>query len=535
MLSRFKLFGRLLVIGIILITLAGNPEPVSAVSYNFASPTGTPVNACTYTDPCNLQKAVDISSLGGIVFAAAGTYHPYTTPSDQVLLITNSVHIYGGWDGISGPDPVPDPTANISIIDGQNSRQGVTIMLAADEVVTLSGFTIRNGNATGLIAICSASGPAGCGGGIMASGGKTTIEDCIIEDNVASTTTDATYRTGYGGGIYIQNPGNLGVTIQNNIIRYNDASTASCGTLAIAGKGGGIYIEGESASGDITITENEIYRNEAAIGPDCIGRGVGLTVVDGSGVISRNYIHDNNQNHSSSGSGLFSNSSFSDSFELSINENRFINNQGADVVYLQFFNGSLASNTIINPESLYGVSLNSNYSGEMSVLVNNVIAQNTNTNILMNGGATTSVTANLYYNTLDDAPYGISLMSNTYLSLTNSIVSHHSTAGIKKDPGGTNMAVYIADTLFHGNTSDGDWNSNLRPISGDPLYADTLSGDYHIQAISAARDTATNAGYAYDFENDPRPMGSGATPYDVGADEFWWKIMLPMIIKSSGS
>jgi len=276
----------------------------------------------------------------------------------------------------------------------------------------------------------------------------------------------------------------------------------------------------------MTITENEIHNNIAAVGSNCIGNGAGLNFFASSGIISENYVHDNNQNHSSTGSGLYE--SWSD---LSISGNRFINNLGADVIYLQNFNGSLISNVIINPEAFEGIVLNQNTSGRFTVLVNNIIAQNTYANILMNGGATTSVTANLYYNTLDDAPYGISLMSNTYLSLTNSIVSHHSTTGIKKDPGGTNMAVYIADTLFHGNTSDGDWDANLRPLSGDPLYVDGASGDYHIQANSAARDTATSAGYAYDFENDARPMGSGVTPYDVGADEFWWKLFMPLLIK----
>ncbi len=78
----------LVVICLTLASLVGVPKPASAISYKFASQTGTPADACTYTDPCNLQQAVDTSSDGGFVFVAEGIYHPYALPSDQVLLIT---------------------------------------------------------------------------------------------------------------------------------------------------------------------------------------------------------------------------------------------------------------------------------------------------------------------------------------------------------------------------------------------------------------------------------------------------------------
>jgi hypothetical protein len=69
------------------------------------------------------------------------------------------------------------------------------------------------------------------------------------------------------------------------------------------------------------------------------------------------------------------------------------------------------------------------------------------------------------------------------------------------------------------------------PLTGDPFFVNAPAGDYRIQADSAARDRVNSLGYAYDFEGDLRPMGAGGTPYDVGADEFWWKVFLPLTIK----
>ncbi len=236
-------------------------------------------------------------------------------------MINKSVRVYGGWDGVTGGDPgIPDPETYVSILDGQNARQGVTIMLGLDEIVTFSGFTVRNGNATGKVAICSAPNAAGCGGGIMVVGGTATIEHCILEDNVASTTTDAMYKTGYGGGIYIQNP--VDVTIRDNLIHSNDASTAASGPVGNNGEGGGIYVRGADADEDLTITENEISENNAAA-VSYVGWGVGLSIFNSHGTISQNDIHDNNPNHSAFGSGIYSGYS-----DLSIRDNRFINNQG---------------------------------------------------------------------------------------------------------------------------------------------------------------------------------------------------------------
>ncbi len=419
-----------------------------------------------------------------------------------------------------------DPETYETIIDGQNLRQSVTILLDVGEEVRLDGLTIRNGNGTGKTAVCSAVDAAGCGGGIFISGGTTTVEDCIIEDNVASTTTDATYQTGYGGGIYVQvasAPNPTAVTIRNNIIRSNDASTAASGPVGDNGLGGGIFIGGVLAPQDLLITGNDISFNNAA-STTYSGIGDGLLIYGVYGTLSDNDIHDNNPNLNEQGSTVFATHS-----DLTIARNRFTQNHGARVLYLIDFNGYLDSNILINPDSWYGVFLEINEGARLSILSNNVITRHSFANLYITGYSDRVAHANLYQNTLDGAPYGIYAYQYTYMLLANNILSHHLTEGAHKEA--TGNTIYATYTLFHGNALDGSFNSDANRITGDPFFVDPAAGDYHIQAASAARDQAPSSGYTYDFEGDLRPMGSGGTPYDVGADEFWWKIALPMLVK----
>jgi hypothetical protein len=367
---------------------------------------------------------------------------------------------------------------------------------------------------------------AGCGGGIFVTGGNVTIEHSIIEDNVASTTTDATYQTGYGGGIYVQAasvPNPTAVTIEQNIIRSNDASTATSGPVGENGLGGGIFIGGVLAPEDLLITGNEISYNNAA-STAYSGIGDGLLIYGVYGTVSDNYIHDNNPNLRANASTLFATHA-----DLTISNNQFSNNHGSHALYLLDFNGHLDSNIIINPDCWNGVFLEINEGSRVSTLINNIIARHATAEIYISGYSDRIAKADLYHNTLDGAPYGIYAYQYANVSLSNSILSHHLSKGIRKAESGN--TVTVAYTLFHGNTLDGDMDLVAFPLTGDPFFVNAPAGDYRIQADSAARDRVNSLGYAYDFEGDLRPMGAGGTPYDVGADEFWWKVFLPLTIK----
>ncbi len=504
---------------IILLGLSLPGRPVRALSTVFVSPGGSGTT-CSQASPCNLATGLSLADAGGTLYAAAG---PYTGSGNQVVTLARSINFLGGWNGAASGTPTRDPLTYPSILDGQNMRRVITIAGDPSDILVVDGWTIRNGNANGLVTGCSPANAAGCGGGVLVTSGTVTIEHNIIKENVAATTTGDPARTGYGGGIYLQNP--AVATIRFNSIHSNHASTAESGPVGSNGLGGGIYASGAVTEGDLMINNNELYSNDAAAS-GYMGYGGGMALAESHGLISGNSVHDNAPDQSSLGAALFA--AYSD---LTVSDNLFINNLGGEILYLVDFSGSLDANIIINPLGGYGLFITMNSPGRFSVLTNNIIAQHQVANLATNGISDSPVTVNLYQDTLDDSEYGLTLSGYSYVTLSNSIISNQIASEIHLS--GSNNTVYVNYTLFYGNAHDGTWPGTVNhPVSpGDPLYVDAAAGNYHIQSTSAARDVAFSAAYSTDFEGDPRPMGIGTTPYDVGADEFWWKMDIPIIQK----
>ncbi len=343
---------------------------------------------------------------------------PIKAPLTRSCSSITALRLFGGWDGVS-PNPVPDPVAYPTILDGSipsDNHRAVNVLLEPTEEVTISGFTIRNGDATGQVADCFYENSAGCGGGILVTGGSITIENNTIMDNVAATATDVTHTIGFGGGISLQNV--VSGTITDNTIASNDALSAVTGAAGSTGLGGGIYITDYVETGVFSITGNEFYGNNA-VTTAFSGLGDGLYMSYGSGEISRNSFHDNNPNLSAQTSTFFATHS-----DLTISANRFTNNPGIAAVYLIDLHGSVDSNVIINPDAWNGVFMDLNISPRFSYVSNNVIAQHSTSDVYITGSAADPLVTRFLHNTLDGAPYGIYVYQYSTVEILNSILSH---------------------------------------------------------------------------------------------------------------
>lgn len=150
--------------------------------------------------------------------------------------------------------------------------------------------------------------------------------------------------------------------------------------------------------------------------------------------------------------------------------------------------------------------------------------------------------------------------------MNTTVVSNATTTGTGGDgffvdfndqPG---LFVTVTNSIFWGNTpadfgvindanstytvTYSDIGSGFVPgpgnISADPLFSDTVGGDYHLTCSSPCVDTGTNIGAPdTDFEGDARPYDGdrdGTDEWDMGADELdipcISEIYLPIILKN---
>lgn len=154
------------VVTVVLFVLIGSVK-LYAQTVRYVKPvaTGTGSGTSWANASDDLQAMINASSSNDIIHVAAGTYKPnrradnvsVITPNDRdnAFLITNSVHIYGGYP-VSGP-PVRDIVANPTILSGDigvpndslDNCYHVVMRVGFPTNPILDGFTIRDGNANG--------------------------------------------------------------------------------------------------------------------------------------------------------------------------------------------------------------------------------------------------------------------------------------------------------------------------------------------------------------------------------------------------
>jgi hypothetical protein len=220
-----------------------------------------------------VQAAVDAASPGQTVQVAEGTCY-------ENVSIAKSVTLEGGWDtSFSTRDADP---ASASTIDGMGAGRVVSITETGGSIaVTIDGFTITDGDATGL----GGSGMGyDVGGGIYSRRADTTIISCTITGNLASAST-----IGWGGGVGLYG-GNS--TLRGNTVQSNTASTAD------NGYGGGIYFRSMSSA---LADGNTIRGNLASATGQGYGGGVGIHF--GSVTLQDNTVYDNVATSASNGRG----------------------------------------------------------------------------------------------------------------------------------------------------------------------------------------------------------------------------------------
>jgi hypothetical protein len=251
-----------------------------------------------WTNPYNdLQTAINNASSGDEIWVAAGTYSPSSPANgstdfrDNTFFIDKSITIYGGFVGNETSlsqrnlNLVNNPSIlNGIITNGTNIYHAYHVLLIVSQYanvnVTLDGFVIENGDATGngIPIINSVSVDRRNGGGIFHYGVNLTIQNSIITNNEASSD---------GGGIYTEN-GTLIISYTKIINNGNHTNANAMNTYGggiyclgsvfdltsvliadnMAAKGGGIHIETTKSGYSSFLNNVTISNNTASSGSE---------------------------------------------------------------------------------------------------------------------------------------------------------------------------------------------------------------------------------------------------------------------------
>jgi len=369
----------------------------------------------------------------------------------------------------------------------------------------LEGFTVTNGDASGMLANCSPEATGGCGGGILVEGAaNVTIQDNLVTGNVAESAAAAGWNQSWGGGIYARNAHAL--AIESNTIAGNRASTVS------SGQGAGIFLDRCQGA---RIAGNRVAENTATTVAGIAASGGGVTIYhrDSSGtVVEKNVFTDNcasTGTDASYGNALYT--WYAE--DVTIRDNWIASDCPGAAVYLGYFTGHVLGNYVSAGEDGSLVWL---FNGQDwgNVLANNILVAGAGTTRVVDadGYVDYPLSTTLLHNTIvgNGESVGVYVGADATATLTNNIVVSHGTAMETVDNG-----VLLADhTLLWWNTREPILGAG--PIHGDPLFVNRAQGDFHILPGSAAVDAATDAGVATDFDGEARP---GLGGIDVGADE----------------
>lgn len=486
----------------------GDARPVGPA---FVRPGGTGA-WCLQADPCgSLQAAINQSQPGNgdTIYVATGTY---TGTGPAVITLTRSITLYGGWDGAANGPIVRDPQLYPTVLDGELARRVISI--TGDITPTIEGFIIKRGNATGQLAHCPsiAGNPDGCGGGIFVYGAHPIIFNNVIADNVAAVTSQGypTGTTGYGGGLYLRNADRA--IIVGNVIQNNIASKANCGM------GGGIALEGMAKG--LRIEANDVLNNIAG---KAQGWGGGIGGGPNGALIQNNRI-EGNQARSLIPSVGYGGGIYQWYGAVTYRNNLVQGNNGTQAVYLGYSASLFEGNRVLNNPASIAIHLNNSVAGTRVILINNVVVHGGTYALSAYGYNQGPLQAALLHNTLVGKGFGAGIFVQGYvtIALTNTLIVSY-TWGITAT-GGTNV-VLPDHTLFWANAQNGLTGTN--PLFGDPRLQ---SDGYHLSGGSAARDAGIATEVLTDIDGDKRPIGSG---YDIGADETWPTLYLPLVLRKS--
>ncbi|MFN8453371.1 MAG: right-handed parallel beta-helix repeat-containing protein [Anaerolineae bacterium] len=529
--------------------MAGSPFAQAAVTVRYVAPGGTnPNNLCANSiNPCQtIQRAVDVAAPGDDIRVAAGTYTDLTFREGytSVVYITKSVTLRGGFTLANWA--VPNPTNNLTTLNGQGRGLGVgisgtitvtveglritggqaafpgcglcvaeaTVTLRANRIfnnagtgvslvlnsqATLSGNTIYSNALTG-VEIWDTPGPimlgqnniyGNIGGGVSVISGSAILVDNTVSDNRQ-------------GGVVVQYSPDL--ILSGNLIEHNQMHLDNCNFYIPSCDGGGVYLSGSEAS----LSDNTIRSNEAK------WSGGGIALWQSKARLEHNTIISNSAGQG--GGGVMVNDSNSRAtFEGNLIAGNTAGGPGGGLVLGSSSYPTLLNGDIIRDNEAANQGGGLYFTGGQLTMTNTVIAGN-RAGVAGSGLFLSNASARLLHLTIarnsggDGSGLNLGSFGSSTVILTNTILVSQ-TIGLTAPAGST---ATLNGVLWFGNganTAGGGTINVTNATSGNPAFA---TDGYHLTPASAALNQGVNAGVGADIDGEARPFGPAP---DLGADE----------------
>jgi hypothetical protein len=426
----------------------------------------------------SIQFAIDMSSDGDTVLIATGTYYENINFNGKNIVVGSLFLTTGDTSYISQ-----------TIIDGNQSGSVVLFESGEDSTAFLNGLTLRNGYKPNTGGSATSMG----GGGVLISNSDPKLSNLIIENNQAyngggifmefsNSLLDNLFVKNNiadycGGGIWSNNQQTVyNGYIINSIVSHNTAQSKGAGircignllldnviikynvndnAIAIWGNDGGGGFS--SWYGDVSFNNVEILFNSVTQNPGAYNfGGGGLNLENTDAILTNvNIIGNISNGLDSKGGGL-----------RSLNSN------------VSSTNVNISDNTSANGSGIY-------FSGGNNSIINSIIANNVGNNGIYIESGNPSIEYSDIYNSPNDNFYNASQW----------------------------LAVNVT-TNVNGDSCDIYYN-----IQEDPLFTDSVNGDFHLSDSSPCIGAGTATGApTTDIEGNYRPNPVGSNP-DLGAYE----------------